>query len=274
MHNSVSAGTRHAAPPRLAVVRKSGPQVTGYTLVDGTYLAVGGVLMGLVNGGRPAVVRLDGAGTPMPGWAAEGNAAMTEVVNPWIVLVAPDGRGGAYASWQDRRGGVFRLYASRLDASGRLAPGWPATAGIVAEGAYPRPIDVVSLAGGAAIALWEDWTPSGYVGRLRDLVPGEPGPIAELGPIDGEVGFGVAQVRPNPTTGPIVAVVELPTGDPARLELIDAAGRMVESIEVDFHQQARGAARLNEAGRLPAGVYWLRLTQGPRRATKKVVVLE
>ena len=132
----------------------------------------------------------------------------------------------------------------------------------------------MSLGGDVAVVLWAEWTSSGQSGYLQALRPGEPGPIAELGPVGAEVGFSVVQVRPNPAHGPIVAIVELQNEGPARLDLVDAAGRVHESQEFGFQWRARGAVRFNLTRTLPAGVYWLRLTQGSRLASRKVVVLE
>lgn len=235
----------------------------------------GGVLLGLVNRGRPSVTRLGAAGALMPGWDAEGNPAMTEAVGPWQLLVTGDGAGGAFIAWPDGRTGEERLYASRLTASGRLADGWPHTGSFVGTThGFLSSAQLVSLGAGVTIAVWEEWTPSGPIAHLTALRPGEPGPIARLGPVAEPVGFGVVQVRPNPAVGPIVAMVELPNEGPARLDLVDAAGRVLETQDFDFQWQARGAAYFNRGRGLPAGVYWLRLSQGLRLASRKVVVLE
>jgi hypothetical protein len=233
------------------------------------------MLLGLVNGGRPSALRLDASGAAMTGWVAEGNAAMTEIVDLREVLVAGDGEGGAFVAWQDNRTGQERLYASRLDAFGRLANGWPPTGSFVGTGrGYLSSAQLVTLRGDVVIALWEEWTSSETSGYLVALRPGEPGPLAPLRPVQGDVGFGVVQVRPNPAKGPIAAIVELQNEGPARLDLVDAAGRVLESQEFGFQWQARGAVHFNRARALPPGVYWLHLTQGVRRASKKVVVLE
>jgi len=235
----------------------------------------GGMLLGLVSDGRPGALRLDAGGAAMPGWAVEGNAAMTEVVDLWEVLVAGDGEGGAFVAWRDNRTGRERLYASRLDASGRLANGWPPTGSFVGAGhGNLSGAQLLTLGGDVVIALWDEWTSSETSGYLMALRPGEPGPLAPLRPAQGDVGFGVVQVRPNPANGPIAAIVELQNEGPAKLDLVDAAGRVLESQEFGFQLQARGAVSFNRARTLPPGVYWLRLTQGRRLASRKVVVLE
>ena len=246
------------------------PGPAGYSVApDG----IGGMLFGMVVDGRPDALRLNGAGAPAPGWAAGGNRAMSEVVYPWGIMVTGDGRGGALVVWQDRRTGHRRLYASRLDASGRIAPGWPATGSFLGNGSdYASPVALVTVNEDLALTLWTDWTlGTGFLSALR---PGEPGPFAELGPVDDEVGFGIVRTAPNPARGPIVATVELPNEGSARLDLVDAAGRVLQSRNYSFPRQAGGVVRFNQDGALRSGVYWLRLVQGARVASKKVIVLE
>ena len=248
---------------------------------DGT----GGVLLGRQPSGRPGAVRVDASGAPMPGWAPEGNAAMTEQVWAWLVAVAGDGEGGAFVAWSDDRSGANQLYASRLDPEGRLAAGWPVTGSVVSKRGSEHDLQLVSLSAGVAVAVWAEWSLTGDTGYLTALRPGEPGPIADLRPVPGPVGFGVMQVRPNPARGQIVAIVELPGDEPARIDLVDAAGRVRESQHFDLpwaqslapwsgQLQAKGAVRFNRNRELSPGVYWLRVTQGARRSAKKLVVLE
>ena len=213
----------------------------------------------------------------MPGWDPEGSPAMTEVVKSPGIMVTNDGRGGAFLAWWDSRWGDYHLYASRLDASGRRAGGWPETGTVIGPRVQSRYLEtslsvaLASLSGEVAVAVWTEYPgPWGYIAALR---PGESGPVADLSPIDHPVGFGVVEVRPNPAKGPIVAIVELPGAGPARLDLVDAAGRRLEAREFDFPGQARGSVRFDGEDKLPAGIYWLRLTQAGRVASRKVVVL-
>jgi hypothetical protein len=246
------------------------PPRSGYSIApDGT----GGILVGLIDSGRPAAARLDANGSAMPGWVPEGNVAMTESVRPNEIGVTGDGQGGAYVTWVDSRGDNFRIYASRLDATGKLASGWPSTGSVVSKHAHPFGSALVSLGSPVAVVVWQEGVVNGQngtLGYLTALRPGEPGPRVEPAPVR----FGVVSIRPNPARGPIIATVELPGAGSARLELVDATGRLVDSREFELQAQARGEVQLNEGRTLPAGVYWLRLTQGGRVASKKAVLLE
>ena len=59
---------------------------------------------------------------------------------------------------------------------------------------------------------------------------------------------------------------------PARLELIDIAGRRVTSQEVGSLGAGAHVLRLDEGTPVPAGLYWLRLTQGSLTLTAKGVL--
>ena len=84
--------------------------------------------------------------------------------------------------------------------------------------------------------------------------------------------FAIHRVYPTPSRGAIH--VELSLGDehPARLELIDVAGRRVAWR--DLGALGAGRHRLDLAAGLRAGVYLVHLTQGGASRTAKAVVVE
>ncbi len=86
------------------------------------------------------------------------------------------------------------------------------------------------------------------------------------------VAFALHGVTPNPTRGrsPVVRYA-LPDGAPAQLHVFDAAGRRAWSRAVPTGP-GEHALSLRDAG-LPAGVYLLRLEQGPRSAIARVTLL-
>jgi hypothetical protein len=78
-------------------------------------------------------------------------------------------------------------------------------------------------------------------------------------------------LRPNPAVGEPVASFTLPSGSPARLELLDVTGRRWLAREVG--DLGAGSHLLRLGGSVPAGMYWLRLTQGGRSLLARGVVV-
>ncbi len=61
-------------------------------------------------------------------------------------------------------------------------------------------------------------------------------------------------------------------GAPASLELLDVAGRRV--AETSALHPGTGSVRLEPAGRISPGLYWLRLKQAGKSATAKAVLVQ
>ncbi len=91
-------------------------------------------------------------------------------------------------------------------------------------------------------------------------------------PPGGARAFGLDPVRPNPVAGRLAVSFALASAASARLELVDVSGRRVRSEEVG--RLGAGAHRLDlgDVSSLAPGLYFLRLAQGERRATTRVVV--
>jgi hypothetical protein len=86
--------------------------------------------------------------------------------------------------------------------------------------------------------------------------------------------FALEGVRPNPALGGRMTVhFELVTDEPALLELIDVAGRRVLERAVGALGAGRHAVDLAEGRRLPAGVYFVRLTQGKNSRVARLTVV-
>lgn len=88
-------------------------------------------------------------GTIAPGWPTNGLALCTAPGIQTAPSMAPDGAGGAFVSWQDRRSGDrWQAYALHVLASGAPAPGWADGGMPVCAGAgdqlIPRPADDAS----------------------------------------------------------------------------------------------------------------------------------
>ena len=121
---------------------------------------------------------------------------------------------------------------------------------------------------GRRVAQSWDLTPSGapvlhveYGGSIPVGVGEPPG-----------AGFSLHRVRPTPSRGRLGVDLSLPDARPARLELIDVAGRRVAAREVG--SLGAGTHHVELASDLRAGVYLVRLTREGLARTTKAVVLD
>jgi hypothetical protein len=90
----------------------------------------------------------------------------------------------------------------------------------------------------------------------------------------GGTGFGLALAAANPLRGDRLRVAcTLADARPARLALVDAAGRVRRDVRVDGAAGTSAVVDLSAGRRLAPGVYWIRLTQGAAVATRKVSVV-
>ena len=80
-------------------------------------------------------------------------------------------------------------------------------------------------------------------------------------------------VRPNPTDGDLTLQFSLPDAAPAKVEVMDLAGRRVLARDVGKLGAGEHAVNLTAERRLPSGVYVIRLTRaGQARTTRTVIV--
>jgi uncharacterized protein len=86
-------------------------------------------------------------------------------------------------------------------------------------------------------------------------------------------GLRLAPIHPNPSAGAFRVAFTLAPGDPARLELFDVAGRLLESRDFGTAASREQSLTLGPNRTLRPGVYQVRLTQGARRARAGVVVV-
>jgi hypothetical protein len=84
--------------------------------------------------------------------------------------------------------------------------------------------------------------------------------------------FALHGARPQPAGPDLRVSFSLAAGGDAWLELMDVNGRRVDRREVGSLGAGPHLVRLAENQRLAGGVYWIRLSQGSRSATAKVVV--
>jgi DNA-binding beta-propeller fold protein YncE len=97
-------------------------------------------------------------------------------------------------------------------------------------------------------------------------------PVADVPPTAASLTFALDPVRPNPSrSGSLAVHFSLPTDAPARLELLDVAGRRVAARDVGMGQHTLD---LGAGQRLAPGLYLVRLTQGANTRTTRVAVLK
>jgi hypothetical protein len=253
------------------------------------------------------VHRVDSSGNDV--WDADGKVVCNlsrgqyfGVIAPWKSAVPER----LYVGWTDNRAGDARyVHVQRLDSNGdpqwtpngvtrtvlalvsaeasaqRVRLEWHASASVAAT-VYRRAADA-------------DWTAVGVaqsdgVGRIRfedrDVVPGARYGyrlgIPEAGgeTFEGEVwveipvglGFAIEGLRPNPAMRDLIVSFALPSGAPARLELLDVTGRLVRARELVGLAPGHHTLRLD--GPLPpAGLYFLRLTQSGRAQTARASIM-
>jgi hypothetical protein len=76
----------------------------------------------------------------------------------------------------------------------------------------------------------------------------------------------------DPTRGVLDVRFVVPTNAPARLELLDLAGRRIASRDASGPEAGERRATLSP-GALRSGLYWVRLSQGDRRVVKSAAVV-
>jgi hypothetical protein len=91
----------------------------------------------------------------------------------------------------------------------------------------------------------------------------------------GTATFSLENPRPNPARGDRLAVsFSLPTSEPAHMELLDVGGRRVADREVGVLGAGQHTVTFDNARPVPAGLYFVRLQQGPNARTIRVAVLD
>jgi hypothetical protein len=246
--------------------------------------------------------RILAGGTTATGFDADGvaicDATPGDQVFPQIV---PDGAGGAIVTWLDYTNqidaqvhaarllndGTVSALASLVDAAvepGRVALHWYTPDGSVSSATVER-----AEAGGEFVALgevladgaghlrYEDRTvQAGVTYRYRLAVP-DGATTTYLGQVTvrvpATVSFGIDGFRPDPAVGEVSVGFALESAAPARLELLDVAGRRVLAEEVGPLGPGQHVLRLERASSLPAGVYLLRLTQSGRVVSTRSAIV-
>ena len=189
--------------------------------------------------------------------------------------IIPDGAGGAFAAWTDRRNGIDDIYAQRLDGNGNAL--W-LTNGVRVCGAPGPQGEVRTIWNGTSLLLaWEDRRSAVdediYAGRLTGM-----GTLAVAAPLALAASeLGIRIVSPNPLAGSARIAVELARASRVSGEVIDPLGRRVrrfggEELSAGVHE-LRWDGRDQSGALVPAGTYFLRIEAGNQSQALKVVRL-
>jgi len=92
-------------------------------------------------------------------------------------------------------------------------------------------------------------------------------------PPPGVARLAIAGIRPNPAAGPFGIAYELPSAAPARLELVDARGRVVLRRDLGTPGAGLHTLQLDPAQAPTAGLYWVRVVQGARSTSSRLTLL-
>ncbi len=191
-----------------------------------------------------------------------------------------DRPGWAYVSYFKVAGKRFsdEIIAVKLD--GSLAVERYGHTHTNASGCYRCEAHPVPSRDGNRVLFASNWAQDcgvgcGSVSNIKDYVVWSPGAVGvdeSPEPAATTAGIALAEIRPNPAERLPAIVYSLASWSPASLELIDVAGRRV--LARDLGSPGPGA---HETALIPgaspgAGVYWLRLRQDGRTATRSLVL--
>ena len=282
----VASGGRLPWGHDVSVCSAPGEQAT----VAGTGWGEGGVIVAWRDGRRGADVGIYAQAIDRSGrarWEADGVAVSLGTRERGPVRLAEDGRAGAYLVWGDPVAGGA-VFAHRLLHAGRSAPGWPDGGTLVSSMAEPDysgniGLSLVEGTHGTAVAAWTSWRKGAFAMLLTPHGPATPAGVTAPEPALARLGaasaledgraLSIRRIHPNPLTAGGVVRLALPESAPARLEMFDLGGRHIWSREVGALGPGEHTVALADGARLPAGVYLVRLTQGRRVATARVIFL-
>ena len=213
--------------------------------------------------------RVTADGQLAPGWPTNGAAicvAPGDQVQPAALALA-DGR--LLTSWADGRGADDDIYGLLLNPDGTRDPGWPADGRPIctAADAQTNPV-IVQSDRDAAIVVWQDHRCGNW-----DIYAQKVDLTAQVAKKD-EAGDAAPSLGawPNPARGRLSVAFTLPDVGPARLEVLDVAGRKILERELRGMGAGPHVVDLGEDGALPPGVYAVRVHAGGQVRSRMVVL--
>jgi hypothetical protein len=194
-----------------------------------------------------------------------------------------DRPGWAYVSWFKERGTRFsdEIMAVKLDGSQsveRLCHIHSADAGCYRCEAHPVPsrdgtrvLFASNWAQDCGAACGDSTDIKDYI--VADAAAAHPAGI-ESPPSPFAIRLALEEIRPNPARSAPLIDYSLESWAPARIDLVDVAGRSVLQRDLGSPGPGRHTLILNLSGGTRTGVYIVRLTQAGHSATSKLVLRE
>jgi hypothetical protein len=220
-----------------------------------------------------------------PRWARDGVGVALGRGERGPVVMLDAGGAGTFFAWGDPAEGG-QVHVQRLLPSGHPAPGWPTNGwrlSRLAEPDYSGNIGLSMVEGPerSAIVAWTSWQRASFAMLVTPEGPPFPryaagrGPVRDpAGPAAGTVEIGehaIVEIHPHPTAGQSAVRFSLSSSESASLELIDVAGRRVWSRDLGLLTAGEYQVSVPGGVALAPGVYLLRLVQGSRLATARMV---
>ena len=212
--------------------------------------------------GTPAWSAITPAGTPPPGrWAPA--AAYDPVRDRMIVFGGYDGTAS--------RNDVWALSLGATPTWTQLSPGGPLPAARAnVEGVYDPAGNRLIVFGGFNTSTQQffndTWTLSWQAAAPKLATR------LEARATPGRPRLALAGAWPNPAARELTVAFSLEDESPASIELLDVAGRRVFGREVGSLGAGDHELRIDEAGRMPPGLYFLRLRQHQSARTARVLI--
>lgn len=244
-----------ADPPAWTALNPSGPTPVGRDGVPAAYDPLHDRM--IVYGGFDGLDFL--SDTQFLSWG--GSSTEASIVSSAIATAA-----GAHVEWnvQNATGTHAAIY--------RRPEGGPWSARALAEVSASGHVTLDD----AAVAAGKAYDYMLVVGSQRGETFGGQAAVrmpSSLGVNPGaSAAFGLRGVAPNPAVDHLSVAFALRSSEPATLDLLDVTGRRCLAQDVTAFGAGNHRVDLSVRGRVPAGLYFLRLSQAGHTATSRVVV--
>jgi len=200
----------------------------------------------------------------VPGYAASGNSPLdagAQYVTDYVGLAAATGQnGGLIFVWNDTRPSRPGVRVRWLQADGTNDPAEPDSGRVATPAGATVAVggSIEDGSGGVYVAWQEGEFGYGYDLKMNRLISSA---VVEVGSAPAShPAVALRAPAPNPASREVSVRVALPSDAPARLELLDLAGRQVRARVLDGAGER--TASFDGLDRLAPGLYLLRLTQG------------